>query len=82
MVNRCRTRNESRVIREYVDGTAPTTLRGFFSARANGKHAVINQMLELSSLHKVNVIFQFAAVLYMCTYNIHVLRRIEKYVSL
>ena len=33
------------IIREYVDGTAPTTLRGFFSARANGKHAVINQML-------------------------------------
>jgi len=33
------------IIREYVDGTAPTTLRGFFSARANGKHAVTNQML-------------------------------------
>jgi hypothetical protein len=32
-------------IREYVDEKAPTTLRGFFSARANGKHAIANELL-------------------------------------
>ena len=33
------------LIREYVEEKAPTTLPGFFRARANGKHAVINEML-------------------------------------
>ena len=33
------------LIREYVDEKAPTTLSGFFSARANGKYAVSNEML-------------------------------------
>ena len=33
------------LIREYVEEKAPTTLPGFVRARANGKHAVINEPL-------------------------------------
>jgi len=32
-------------VREYMDGRAPATLPGFFSARANGKEAIANKFL-------------------------------------
>jgi transposase len=33
------------LVREYMDERAPTTLSGFFSARANGKYAIANKIL-------------------------------------
>ena len=33
------------LVREYMDETAPSTLPGFFSARANGKDAITNKIL-------------------------------------
>ena len=33
------------LVREYMDETAPSTLPGFFSARANGKNAIANKIL-------------------------------------
>ena len=33
------------LVREYMDETAPSTLPGFFSARANGKDAIANKIL-------------------------------------
>jgi transposase len=33
------------LVREYMDERAPTTLSGFFSARANGKYAITNKIL-------------------------------------
>ena len=33
------------LVREYMDETAPSTLPGFFSVRANGKDAIANKIL-------------------------------------
>ena len=33
------------LVREYMDERAPSTLPGFFSARANGKDAIANKIL-------------------------------------